>query len=162
MKLKNKRGFLLAEETLKIIIALVCISFLIYFLASLYFAGKEKEQLEFAEASLNHLIEGINSNVESVEIYNPKDWVLTSWPKDTVKSWLVYDDVIKKDIPNSCSNVGWNDCLCLCDDAFHFEGKDCDNLGLCVQSDYRIVGEKIKIENPPVTLEINDKEIVKR
>lgn len=36
MIIKNKKGFLLANETLKIIIAVICIGFLIYFLAMLY------------------------------------------------------------------------------------------------------------------------------
>ena len=38
MRKKNKGGFLLAEETLKIVIALIALTFLIYFLMSLYFA----------------------------------------------------------------------------------------------------------------------------
>ena len=38
----NRKGFLLAEETLKIILALIAITFLVYFLVSLYMFGVEK------------------------------------------------------------------------------------------------------------------------
>jgi len=57
----NKRGFLLGEETLKIIIAIIAISFLVYLLFSLYSANRTSKDLELAKSSLNHLIEEINS-----------------------------------------------------------------------------------------------------
>ena len=53
---QDKKGFFLAEETLKIVIAVIVIIFLIYFLASLYFSGKDSEELKFAEDSLNYFI----------------------------------------------------------------------------------------------------------
>ena len=45
----DKKGFLLGEETLKIIVAVVCLGFLVYFLSALYFSNansKEKIQAE--------------------------------------------------------------------------------------------------------------------
>lgn len=103
--MKCKRGFLLAEETLKIIIALISISFLIYFLTALYFTSQNSKGLEQAEASLEFLIKEINDGRDEVEIYNPKDWVILSWP---------YGNENK--LPNSCSNLGWGDCVCITKD----------------------------------------------
>ena len=66
---KNRKGFLLAEETLKIILAVISIGFLVYFLSALYFANQNSEELEQAEASLEFLINEINSGSDKVEIY---------------------------------------------------------------------------------------------
>ena len=153
----NRRGFLLAETTLKIVIAVICIGFLVYFLASLYYNNQNEKDLELAKASLEHLIDEIGVGSSEVEIYNPKGWVLSFWPYDTIKSRIVYDKEIKGDIPKSCFNVGWENCLCICDDAINFEGADCDNLGTCLESDFVVENKKIKIENPPIVLQI-DKE----
>ena len=46
-KLKNKKGFLLAEETLKIILAVIAIGFLAYLLFSIYKSGSDSKNLEF-------------------------------------------------------------------------------------------------------------------
>lgn len=151
----NKNGFLLGEETLKIVLAVIAIFFLVYLLVSLYYAGRKSKDLETAEASLNHLIEQVDSMKEGeigeVEIYNPKGWWLISWP---------YSDII----PNSCSNIGWESCICICDSRSigeFFQGErgfaeSCDD-SICLESDFIVEGEenKIKIEKPPVILEIN-------
>ena len=63
---KNKKGFLLAEETLKIILALICIVFLVYFLVYLYFSNVDSKKLEQAKSSLDYLFKEINSGVNSV------------------------------------------------------------------------------------------------
>ncbi len=132
--MKNKKGFLLAEETLKIVIAVICIGFLVYLLTSLYLKNKDNEKLEQAEASLEHLISEINAEHTEVEIYNPKGWVLISWP---------YENEL---IPNSCSNMGWGNCICICDEDLSTRTvkgliKDCDSLGSCLES------FELKIEN---------------
>ena len=101
----NKKGFLLAEETLKMIIALIAISFLIYFLTALYFSNQDSENLELAEASLEHLMEEINSESKEVLIFNPEGWVIISWP---------YEEEDK--LPNSCSILGWGNCICIVED----------------------------------------------
>lgn len=102
MFVMNKKGFLLVEETLKIVIALISITFLVYFLVSLYTTNQNNKNLELAKASLEHLIGEVNSDVTQVEIYNPPGWVIISWP-------------FKGERPNSCSNLGWVNCLCVCE-----------------------------------------------
>ena len=98
---KTKRGFFLAEETLKIIIAVIVIVFLVYFLVSLYFSNKDSENMKFAEDSLKYLTAQLDIKAAEVQIYNPKGWSILSWP---------YGD--KKLL--SCSNLGWKSCLCIC------------------------------------------------
>ena len=158
--MKGKRGFLLGEETLKIVIAVICIIFLVYFLTSLYFANKNKKDLELAKASLNHLVEEINSlekgEIKEVEIYNPArlkhleylrvSWFILSWPLEGY-------------IPNSCSNVGWENCICICkakiENPKRFVER-CDKRGVCLESDFIVEGRNpIEIVNPPLILRID-------
>ncbi|MBI5803476.1 hypothetical protein HY448_02210 [Candidatus Pacearchaeota archaeon] len=146
--MKNKKGFLLAEETLKIIIAVISLIFLIYFLTQLYFNTKESKELEFAKESLNHLNESIQAKLNEVEIYNPEGWILVSWPHKTLKGNPGFREEINNDIPNSCSNLGWEKCICICADttALNLEGSDCDKKGICTQSDFIIdKNEEIRI-----------------
>ena len=76
--IKNKKGLLLAEETLKIIIAVIAIGFLGYLLVSLYFSAKTSKELEQAESSLNFLLSETQSGSVTIDIYNPKNWWLIS------------------------------------------------------------------------------------
>jgi len=160
----NKKAFLLAEETLKMVIALISISFLIYFLSALYFTNQTSKGLELAEATLENLIESANSGIEEVEIYNPEGWVLSSWPHDVKKSRVVYDEEIKNDFPNACSNLGWKNCVCICDSAINFESSDCDKAGICLKSEYNVVGDVIELEDLPLNLLIDkeNKKITKK
>ena len=148
----NKKAFLLAEETLKIVIALISISFLIYFLSALYFTNKASKDLEFAEASLQHLIDEINLGSIEVEIYNPEGWILISFP------------IGVNIMPNSCSNLGLQSCLCICNEDPWTRrdsglAEDCDDVGICMDSNLKIDNEdnKIKLEDLPLNLLI-DKE----
>ncbi len=153
---KNKNGFLLAEETLKIVIAVIAIGFLVYFLTSLYFKNKDSKDLELAKASLNQLVEEINSGQTDVEVYNPTGWVIVSWQHKVLKGTYGFRKEVE-DIPNFCKNLGWVNCLCICKDTtiLNLEGSDCDSNGFCVQSDFKIKDNVIKIENPPVKLKID-------
>lgn len=159
----NKKGFLLAEETLKIILAVISISFLVYFLTALYFVNQNSEELEQAEASLEFLVKEINSmkegEIREIEIYNPSSsdkfpggWILISFP------------LSENIFPDKCNG---KECVCICDEASNTireEGlvKDCNNIGVCMESDFKVEDKKIKLENPPITLQINDKTISRR
>lgn len=145
----NKRGFLLGEETLKIIIALICIVFLIYLLSALYFNYRDNKDLEMAKASLEHLIKEINAGSTEVEIYNPDGWYVSSWAGD--------------DKPDSCSTLGWDNCICICEDLVRYKvnidiATECDKKGTCLESDFSIEDGTIKIEKPPLLLLINHEE----
>tara|TARA_Y100000034_G_scaffold9241_1_gene9962 strand:+ start:115 stop:615 length:501 start_codon:yes stop_codon:yes gene_type:complete len=150
--MKNKKGFLLAEETLKIILAVISIGFLVYFLTALYFANQNSEKLEQAKASLEHLIEGINSEIGEVEIYNPISSLIPP------ESWILISFPLNENIfPDKCNE---KECLCICDKGTLTSkndglAKDCDSIGICMESNFKIKDEKIKIENPPLILQIN-------
>jgi len=133
--LADKKGFLLAEQTLKIIIALICIGFLAYFLGSLYFSSQKSQEIEQAEASLDLLIVALNSKTTTTELYNPEGWELSAWPYG-------------EDIPLMCLNMGWENCICIC------EGdsvEECDKVGkgICVESN------KVVIEGGQSFIEID-------
>lgn len=124
--MKNKRGFLLAEETLKIVIAVICIGFLVYFLMSLYFANLNKEKLQQAEATLKTSEESIKVALENLKeegkelhLKNPTGWSLFNFAGE-----------IK---PNLC---GGENCLCICErtwfSAFDGQAKKCDEVGVCL------------------------------
>ncbi len=136
----DKKGILLAEETLKIIIAVISIAFLAYFLSALYFSKVNSEKLRFAENDLEVIDEIILSLEEGVSFEqnfpNPDGWYLFSFV-DEVK-------------PNSCAG---KNCLCICGSALDYEGKfnmqqkKCDNKGSClIVEDLREVPIKIKIQ----------------
>ena len=142
----NKKGFLLAEETLKLIIAVIAIGFLVYLLVALYFSFKTSPELEQAKSSLDFLSSQINSGKERVDIYNPKGWYLITWKYIT-------------ESPKTCSNSGFEKCICICEENTL---DSCDSNGVCLNNPqgFQIVGDsaiegKIKITNPPITLNID-------
>ncbi len=151
MKKINKRGFLLGEETVKIIIAVICLVILVYFLFSLYQANKNKD-LELAKASLEKLITDINSGKTETEIYNPKEWGIVSFSSERR--------------PDFCINKGWEKCLCICaapkgDINLRWA---CNLNGVCQENDFHATGDKdwlvpIQLEGiiitPPLSLSIN-------
>lgn len=156
----NKRGFLLGEETVKIIIAVICLAALVYFLVSLYIANQNKD-LELAKASLEKLIIDINAGRMETEIYNPNGWGIVSFSSS------------RGIIPDFCSNAGWMDCICICNSYKTHSGFDCSNKNnaVCKESDF-VVGGSSSISGPnvipispaPLLLSINknDKTISKR
>jgi hypothetical protein len=149
----NKRGFLLAEETLKIIIAVIAIGFLAYFLISLYFSIKTSQELEQAKTTLPFIMSEIKAEKTSIDIYNPKDWFLGSWPHIIEKNFLFIPTGSESEFPDACANIGLTKCLCLCPK----DNKDsCDNKGICADNEgFLIEGSSIKIENPPISLNVD-------
>lgn len=150
--MENKRGFLLAETTLKIVIAVIAIGFLIYFLVSLYFASQDNDELEKARLSLDKLLEEIDQERLNVELFNPQDWVLLSWPYG-------------EDYPTKCVVLGWESCLCLCEDPWiNTAGNfldNCEETQICSDNPKKLVvmvGENqlpIEIGSPSLKLEID-------
>ena len=164
---KQKKGFLLAEETLKLILAVIAIVFLAYLLFSLYRANRDAKDLNLAKESLAFLFQEINTQKTEVDIYNPDGWVILSWP---------YQDEEKR--PKSCSNLGWGSCICIVDDLnlgnqllstlpFTTNVRDkflkkTDEKGTCIENIKNLIVKKegdqqqpILIENPPVKLIID-------
>lgn len=153
--MKNKKGFLLGEETVKIIIAVIGLLILVYLLASLYITNRNKE-LELAKASLEHLITDINAGRTETEIYNPKEWIIISFSSS------------QKNInPKLCFDKGWDNCICIMCVA---AGTRPNCIGQansdfpCAETDFSVKdGLGIEI-TPPLILSINqqDKTITKK
>lgn len=125
----NKKGFLLAEETIKIVIALICIGFLVYFLVSLYFNSSNNKKLEFAKTSSEHIIEQFESGENEIEIYNPEGWFVFSFKED--KNYV-----------------------CICEFSYR---ESCDFKKNCVETKELIQfeqGDAVKIEKAPLKLNI--------
>lgn len=141
----NKRAFLLAEETLKIVIALISISFLIYFLTALYFSSVGDQKFKQADATMERIIDVINNElaiVESVTDITPSGWNLISYVGE------------KK--PNSCAG---QNCLCICENiwlkAFDRQFKECNEGGICEIIPALQEFEEIKIEGSSSSIEID-------
>ncbi len=122
-KIKNKKGFLLGEETLKIIIAVICLLFLVYLIISVYNANSSAKKLDEAKNVLaradqivTHLSVG---GEEQLDIPNPEKWHLLSFTQ------------VEK--PNSCLN---EKCLCICPtptiNLIKSQIKQCDDKGTCL------------------------------
>ncbi len=151
---KNKKGFLLAEETLKIVVAVIVIAFLIYFLVSIYMAKVNgdkliqansflKESDESVEIIINNLAEG---EVKTKDIFEPEGWYIFAFVDSEIK-------------PNICAG---KNCLCVCNDALDYNGKfnrqqkRCDEKGACL-----IVEELGEFENIKITGDLQIIEIRK-
>lgn len=120
---KNKKGFLLAEETLKIIIAVICIIFLIYLLIAVYNSSTSEKKLEQAKDSLSRLEVIISSLVEGgserQDVPQPVGWHVYSFVGD--------------EKPNSCLN---EKCVCICAksqiELLRSQAAKCDKTGECL------------------------------
>ncbi len=136
----NKKGFLLAEETLKIIIALISISFLVLFLTSLYFSNVNEKGLKQAAAILKSSDQSIEKNIanlangesKEIQLENPNGWYLLGF--------------FEGEGPNSCGKS----CLCICDKSdikfWKSWAADCTELGICLPvEELTPFNEKIKI-----------------
>ena len=155
----NKRGLLLEEETLRLVIAVICIAVLVGLLISLYQANQDSKNLQLAKASLNFLMKEINVGKTRVDIYNPDGWQIGIWPH--VANVVVRSGAYRIDVgtqsPSSCLNLGWISCICICKED---TAKSCDDDGTCLNNtlgfkmigDFEQEGRSIKIENPPITL----------
>ena len=163
----NKKGFLLAEETLKIIIGVIAIILLIVFLVALYNNYTGDQFLTQAKSSLTNLVSIVNSGATSSDLYNPTDALLLSFSSSNNGYF-----------PKLCTSNGWAKCLCICNnDIGAATSPTCDESGngICQQSDFSVNGQtyvgagigvsvpqiiswktnSILISNPPVILTIN-------
>src|SRR3989344_1815532 len=107
--IKNKKAELTTTEIVKIILAVIGISILIYLAVGLYgiFINKGND-VEQAKASLDNLYSGINK-IESGEkisveilIESPNNWWVIAWPYQS-----------EKEKPTQCKK---DYCICICPD----------------------------------------------
>ena len=121
--MKNKKAILL-PETLKIILAVIGISLLLYLSVNLYGLFTTKTDIEQARSSLEKLyseIEKIENNEKTtseVFLESPNDWWVIAWP---------YQGENEK--PEQCKK---EHCICICPTASKSESvNECDKKGIC-------------------------------
>jgi len=153
----NRNGFLLAEETLKMIIAVVALVVLVGLLVKVYYNNQDSKELELAKSSLEKLEKAIGDNLIEVQIFNPDGWSFSTWPNDG-------------EIPDVCSNMKWEKCICLCEaPIIKFSTNYLDNCndgktGICFENEKDLGIPSLHIEIDGITvLKINyeDNEISK-
>jgi hypothetical protein len=165
--MKSKRGNLLPEEVLKIIIAVICIGFLIFLLVSLYFSVTGEQKKKEAEAIMTsdnglakeivRVNQGGMANEQGFLIPNPSGWYIFSFVGEDLK-------------PNLC--IGEN-CVCICENVviniFNWQKRQinkCDDKGSCTIVSNLKKFDKIKIESKGTYLSIskinNEIEITKK
>lgn len=151
---KNKKGMLLAEETLKTVLAVMVIGVLMYFLVSLYFGDTGNQALERAEGTMSRIENATQSDKDAVEVKGaqPSGWHLFSFTGD-VK-------------PNQCAG---EDCICICQGSWDIskafdedqQQEQCSSEGACSIQEGVNDFEPIEFRSPGeglTNLEINNLE----
>ena len=148
----NKQGMLLPEQVVKIVIALISLTFLIYLLTALYFSGSNLENEIKADnftkgthGSLKLAIEKVDSSGESETLFEP----------NVPNGWYLYSFVGDSEKPTPCEK---KNCLCVCETAY-FSGRlsECNEKGSCLIVE-NLINEEIAIKltvRPSVDLEIS-------
>jgi len=138
--MKNKKAILM-PETLKIIIAVMCLLLLAYLSINLYgvFAGdRELEKVKNYANELEEIIEGIKEGEsDELMILGLNDWAITGWPFDPG----IFSG---EKMPEECIRNKWNKCICFCgnwdswDNSYSVERFNrgeyknlCDEKGVC-------------------------------
>jgi len=129
MKIKNKKAFLLASQTLKIVLAVLGIALLTYLLFALYNASSNDQDLKSAKSAIERISE-IVIKLRANPTY------VGNLTELTPNGWSIFSFVQKEVKPNICSG---QDCLCICDEAHSVWGmlknrqqKECDKEGACL------------------------------
>lgn len=138
--MNNKRGFLLGEETLKMVVAVICIGILIYLLVAVYFNVTGEQKMKEADASMNEKI------IPELEKLNTGEITASEVHVPNPAGWIILNFVSAEEKPNSCIGL---DCICICEevfpDLFNWQINRCDKKGICVNVDGIDKFEKIKI-----------------
>ncbi len=134
MKRINRKGFLLGEFTLKVIIAVLCIIVLAFLVIKIYGALTNKPEIAKAEGTLERVLEKIRvadneGKEQGYVLIEPRDWVLIYKPTGA---------------PEMCSG---RNCLCVC------EKEDCSQNSVCeIVSREIIMTNSIKIESVDIVV----------
>lgn len=146
LRTPNKRGMLLAEETLKTVIAVIVIIFLVYFLVNLYLGKLKDDTIKKSEQLLIKSDQSIKNVIENLKEGESKNLVLeqiSDWSGD---NWHLFSFTGNSEKPNSCAG---KNCLCICDDAaskdFFSQANECNKDGVCTVVS-NLKNEKVDIE----------------
>jgi hypothetical protein len=134
----KRKGMLLASETLKIIIAVICIGFLVYLLGAIYFAKVADQQKIEAQKITAFMKDGfpkLNQTNPSLEM----DGL-------TAKGWTIFSFSETEKKPDACAGQS---CICVCDtvtfDVFDAQLKKCTDNNVCYMRPMLLDGKDIEI-----------------
>ncbi len=118
IKTRSKKGSLLLEsETVKIVLAVICIFLLIILAYKLYTLFMKKTAIEIARENIEQLANRINKLADGQSgkftLTGPNDWYLMLFNKGD-------------SMPSQCSSA--NNCLCICESQTYV---GCDQQGVC-------------------------------
>lgn len=130
----NKKGLLLAEETLKMVVSIIVIVLLVWLLFSVYYSRVHSSELRNAQSTLNRISEVVSAKSGSVNGLTPGGWFLVS-----------FVDEIR---PNQCYN---EDCLCICEED---DTSECSKNGVCLVVDNLEKFSTIEIDTDEVLTSI--------
>jgi len=159
--MNKKGGFLLGEETIKIIITVLCFLVLIGILYALYGNFTQDQNVEFAKRTLNYIEKEMNAKSKKIEILNPGP---DFWAKPFAGYWGLVS--LSGDVPNFCKEKSWTKCLCFCPPpgaSVHSYPMACLTAKplfgpppvVCIQSDFKIKGDVIVMNKIPIVLNIS-------
>lgn len=137
MTIMKKKGMLLTEEVLKMVIAVIGLVLLSYFLVSFFYSDAREKKQRDAIATIDG-ISGAISNLNSAGID-----ILTLQPL----RWTLFSFTGEEKKPNQCAG---QNCICICNkvigDIFDRQIKKCGKDGACLIISNLEEFEDIKIE----------------
>jgi hypothetical protein len=154
----NKKGFFLAEETMKILLAVICLLFLVFVLGKMYYSysiGKEAQQAKDTLAAIEKEVNLVKSGEpREIVIYSPAPGKI-----EGIFNWWVLVGFNGAEKPTFCYEKGWNNCLCMCKNSYGWtntQKEKCDDDKICVSlSDKKLVTQPIELLDLPMTLSIS-------
>lgn len=146
---QDKRGMLLAEETLKTVIAVIVIIFLVYFLVNLYFGKLKDDTIKKSEQLLIKSDQSIKNVVERLKEGESQSMLLQEISFFGDDWHLLGFTEVSQEKPNSCAGKS---CLCICDDVLGEDPfglmkqtKECNKNGVCIVVS-NLKNEEVNIE----------------
>jgi type II secretory pathway pseudopilin PulG len=126
--MRNKKGFLLGEYTLKVIVAILCLAFLLYLLFALYMIFTEKKEIEKAQSTLDY--------ITNIQMSVAREQGKAEFPVMVPKNWFILSYENTKIGELQCDY-----CLCVCDEEGWFKNQEetCAENGICKNLNERIV-----------------------
>ena len=149
----NKQGMLLPEQVVKIVIALISLTFLIYLLTALYFSGSDIEDQLKADNFTQGDHDSLKKAIEDLELSEGEPQTL--FKPAVPNGWDLYSFFGDSEKPTPCEKKS---CLCVCETDY-FSGKltECNEEGSCLIVE-NLFEEDVEIQltvNPPITLIIS-------
>ena len=147
--IRDKKGSIswLAEDTLKIVLAILVVIVLVWVLTEIYYSRINSEKLKQAKSILIDSPQSIKLEIQSLANDENTDFHLQS-----PQSWYLFSFTHEKK-PNSCLN---QNCMCICDNVIDISDrqiKECDKSGVCLKVGNLIGFEEIKIDKQFIKIE---------